>query len=105
MKVSEIVGAIFNSYAYNREFSYMIKLCKEVAERVNGCAIKHAEDSEDVERFEINTIIEYFPTPEEIKEQLNEKFGVASSDKEEGIEPIYCDTDSLKEIKGGDNDV
>ena len=31
-----MVKAIFNSYAYNREFSYMIELCREVLERVRG---------------------------------------------------------------------
>lgn len=30
------VSAIFNSYAYNREFSYMVELCQEVLERVHG---------------------------------------------------------------------
>ena len=30
------VKAIFNSYAYNREFSYMVKLCQEVLERMYG---------------------------------------------------------------------
>lgn len=38
-------------------------------------AVKHTEDPEDVERFEISPIVEY----------------------EEEAEPIYCDTDSLKE--------
>lgn len=47
MKVSEIVRAIFNSYAYNREFSYMIELCQEVAERVNGCAIEKSNHTYD----------------------------------------------------------
>ena len=30
------VRAIFTSYAYNREFRYMVELCQEVLERVNG---------------------------------------------------------------------
>lgn len=47
MKVSEIVRAIFNSYAYNREFSYMIKLCREVAERVNGCKNRNSDRTYD----------------------------------------------------------
>lgn len=52
-------------------------------------AVEHAEDPEDIERFEIETIVEY---------------------KEE-FEPIYCDTDRITEAdkeeenKGGDNDV
>ena len=29
------VSAIFNSYYYNREISYMIKLCREVLDRMN----------------------------------------------------------------------
>lgn len=46
-----------------------------------GTAVAHAEDPEDVERFEISPIVEY----------------------EEEAEPIYCDTDSLKEAdKNGD---
>lgn len=38
-------------------------------------AVRHVEDPEDIERFEISPIVEY----------------------EEEVEPIYCDTDSLKE--------
>ena len=30
------VRAIFNSYAYNRAFSYMVELCREVLERMQG---------------------------------------------------------------------
>ena len=41
------VKAIFNSYAYNREFSYMIRLCQEVAERVNGRANRNSYRSDD----------------------------------------------------------
>ena len=35
MQVREIIRAIFWSYEYNREISYMIDLCQEVRERVN----------------------------------------------------------------------
>ena len=47
MKVYEIVNAIFTSCAYNREFSYMIKLCQEVAERVNGYANRNSNRTYD----------------------------------------------------------
>lgn len=30
------VNALFTSYAYNREFEYMIELCEEVLERIYG---------------------------------------------------------------------
>ena len=30
------VRAIFNSYAYNKEYRYMVDLCQEVLERVHG---------------------------------------------------------------------
>lgn len=47
-------------------------------------AVRHAEEPDDIESFEISTIVEYYPTLEEIKQQLNEEFGKAvSSDKEE----------------------
>ena len=36
MTTELIVRAIFNSYAYNREFSYMVELCEEILERVRG---------------------------------------------------------------------
>lgn len=70
-------------------------------------AVKHTEDPEDVERFEISPIVEYEEEVEPIycdtgslteadkmkmKQQLNEVYGRACSDKEE-------------ENKGGDNDV
>ena len=35
MQVREIIRAIFWSYEYNREISYMIDLCQEVRDRVN----------------------------------------------------------------------
>lgn len=33
--IESTVGAIFDSYAYNREYRYMVDLCQEVLERVH----------------------------------------------------------------------
>lgn len=61
-------------------------------------AVTHAEDPEDIERFEISPIVEYEDETEpviyfddniteadkmEIKQKLNSEFGVATSIKEE----------------------
>lgn len=62
-----------------------------------GIAVAHAEDPEDIERFEIETIVEYEETEPiysdtdsikeadkmEIKQKLNSEFGVAASTEEE----------------------
>lgn len=45
--VHTTVKAILNSYAYEREFDYMIELCWEVAERVTGCANKNSNRTYD----------------------------------------------------------
>ena len=36
MKDMPTVRAIFSSYAYNRNWSYMVELCREVLERTRG---------------------------------------------------------------------
>lgn len=45
------VKAIFKSYAYNREFSYMVKLCQEVLKRVQGVAYAHSDDGDIIYGF------------------------------------------------------
>lgn len=42
------VRAIFDSYAYNRDYGYMVELCQEVLERVHGFYSSNRTDDGDI---------------------------------------------------------
>ena len=60
-----IVRAIFNSYAYNREFSYMVELCQEVLERVHGFkSSNRTYDGDIIYGYPVILYGDYGPHPE-----------------------------------------
>ena len=64
MQEMPIVNAIFNSYAYNREFSYMVELCQEVLERVRGFkSSSHTDDGDVIYGFLVIMFGDYGTSP------------------------------------------
>ena len=57
------VKAILNSYAYNREFWYMVELCEEVFKRVQGVACAHSDDGDIIYGFLVLMYGEYGTSP------------------------------------------
>lgn len=63
MEAIKIIEAIFNSFAYNREFSDMVKLCEEVRDRVNGFNSNHTDDGNVIYGFFVLLYGEYGTSP------------------------------------------
>lgn len=91
-EVYTTVKAILDSYAYNREFWYMIDLCREVLKRVQGVAYGHSDDGDIIYGFLVLMYGDYGTSPrsgwiedhiEEITECLNDHIEVYRRLKEE----------------------
>ena len=64
METIEIIKAIFTSYAYNRDFSDMIKLCDEVLDRIHGWhSIDHTDDGNIIYGYIVLLWGEYGTSP------------------------------------------
>ena len=57
------VRAIFDSYMYNREFSYMVKLCEEVNKRVCNYRYVPSDDGNIIYGFLILMYGDYGTSP------------------------------------------
>lgn len=62
-EIESTVRAIFNSYAYNREFSYMIELCEEVNKRVCNYRYVPSDDGDIIYGFLVIMYGDYGTSP------------------------------------------
>ena len=61
--IESTVKAIFNSYAYNRTFSYMIELCEEVNKRVCNYRYVPSDDGNIIYGFLVLIYGDYGTSP------------------------------------------
>jgi len=82
MDAIKIIEALFNSFAYNREFSEMVELCEEVRDRVNRFhSSYYTDDGNIIYGFLVLLYGEYGTSPRSgwIEDKLDEIAGIINN--------------------------